>query len=728
MDGYIVGSMISANSIVGEQIQANSIKATNLEIDVQKKIESATDEETVKTLIKADLDGFEVNVSNTYETKADSTSKFDDVNNSISTLTGRISSAESKITDNAITNVVKQNFYTKEETNNQITSKGYQTASQVQQTVDQLQIKFTESGGYNLFLNSKFNNGHGAYWWNQQYNNPQGSCNFLNHTSDWGFPDSGVNTIEYILPVGKSNVEWGVSQQVKVAIGKKYTVSFYYASHRCTSANLIIRQPDGYWLTNHAWNPSEYSGGRGSANNWGYKTFTFTAKHEIYQIQIVMNNCSDSSIPGYFWIAKPMCEEGSIASAWSPAPNEVSDGITTINKDGIEVDCSNVNTKAQMKADGFKIIRKSDNKELFNASNGNLTMEGTLATGTSGKHIKVSDSNYKVYDGTTQKAFFGLASNDVWTDVPKLFMGIRGWGESCGYDYFSINTYDANNNPQSYPTAYLDLAYYNINKQDWSNIKMYGDGNITISPINNLIITSNTNNGSYGGTGENKIAEFGTSVSSYYNGYLDIGAITNCDKNANGLVLEHNRNGVWCAVRVNVDSNHDKYFRPMENNADMRCGSSGFKWHSVWASNGSVQTSDERHKMKMGVLDNEECYQMVKNTDIYKYCMLPKSKDDMSEDEIKKMAKKASKEEIAIQTGIMAQDILGYDCAKYVLTHDSWLDEENNEEKEMYNINPYGFSAVIMAALKEEIDKREALEKRMETLEEKLNQLISLQK
>ena len=46
----------------------------------------------------------------------------------------------------------------------------------------------------------------------------------------------------------------------------------------------------------------------------------------------------------------------------------------------------------------------------------------------------------------------------------------------------------------------------------------------------------------------------------------------------------------------------------------------------------------------------------------------------------------------------------------------------------MYNINPYAFSAAIMAALKEEINKREALEKRMETLEEKLNQLISLQK
>ena len=61
----------------------------------------------------------------------------------------RLSYAEQKITDTAITNTVKKNFYTKQETDNQITSKGYQTESQVQQTVNNLQIKFTESGGNN---------------------------------------------------------------------------------------------------------------------------------------------------------------------------------------------------------------------------------------------------------------------------------------------------------------------------------------------------------------------------------------------------------------------------------------------------------------------------------------------------------------------------------------------------------------------------------------------------
>ena len=93
-----------------------------------------------------------------------------DTDVSISNLTQRVSTAESKITDTAITNVVKQNFYTKSETDNQITSKGYQTASQVQQTVDALQLKFTQSGGYNRVRNGIFKDG-------------------ISQWSKWGSPD-----------------------------------------------------------------------------------------------------------------------------------------------------------------------------------------------------------------------------------------------------------------------------------------------------------------------------------------------------------------------------------------------------------------------------------------------------------------------------------------------------------------------------------------------------------
>lgn len=75
MDGHIVGSMISANSITGEQIQANSIKTANLELSAQQKIQNATDEETVKALIKADLDGFESTLSKDFVTVENATTQ-----------------------------------------------------------------------------------------------------------------------------------------------------------------------------------------------------------------------------------------------------------------------------------------------------------------------------------------------------------------------------------------------------------------------------------------------------------------------------------------------------------------------------------------------------------------------------------------------------------------------------------------------------------------------------
>ena len=74
----------------------------------------------------------------------------------IKNLTTRLKTAEQKITDDAITNTVKKNFYTKSETDNQITSKGYQTESEVQQTVNGLEVKVKQSGGYNLLYNGNF--------------------------------------------------------------------------------------------------------------------------------------------------------------------------------------------------------------------------------------------------------------------------------------------------------------------------------------------------------------------------------------------------------------------------------------------------------------------------------------------------------------------------------------------------------------------------------------------
>ena len=97
MDGHIVGSMISANSITGEQIQANSIKTANLELSAQQKIQNATDEETVKALIKADLDGFESTLSKEFITVENATTQIQQATEVA------VKEATQSIIDNAVT-------------------------------------------------------------------------------------------------------------------------------------------------------------------------------------------------------------------------------------------------------------------------------------------------------------------------------------------------------------------------------------------------------------------------------------------------------------------------------------------------------------------------------------------------------------------------------------------------------------------------------------------------
>ena len=158
-------------------------------------------------------------------------------------------------------------------------------------------------------------------------------------------------------------------------------------------------------------------------------------------------------------------------------------------------------------------------------------------------------------------------------------------------------------------------------------------------------------------------------------------------------------------------------------NTNLYIGYSDKRWKMVYATNGTIQTSDKRHKAIIDNMNNEDCFNMVKNTDVYSYVMLDKSKDEMTEFERIETTLMNSGNEENIQMGIMAQDILDYDCSKYILTHSEFTDEETGEQKDYYGINDYAFTSSIMAALKQEITYREELEEKVKTLEERLAKL-----
>ena len=153
-------------------------------------------------------------------------------------------------------------------------------------------------------------------------------------------------------------------------------------------------------------------------------------------------------------------------------------------------------------------------------------------------------------------------------------------------------------------------------------------------------------------------------------------------------------------------------------------GSSGYRWHTVWASNGTIQTSDERFKVKQGFTDIEECYEMVKDTDIYNYVMLNQNKEDLTKNRLGKLALSNSQEQVNIHMGIMAQDIQKYKCSKQILVEGEYERADGSTDT-MLSVNPYGLTTAVMGALKVEIQKRELLEEKITKLESLVEQLMT---
>lgn len=400
----------------------------------------------------------------------------------IKNLTTRLKTAESKITDDAITNTVKKNFYTKSETDSQITSKGYQTASQVQQTVNGLQVKVEQSGGYNNLLNSQFRKGT-SYWSNQIYGTAtNNSISTWNDSNQYILP----NTCSLVIRGTNVTDRYGVHQVVDVKAGATYSIFALSAGHRNTKQLITIRRSDtGGHLLNIEVDPS--SAGK-NINNWRKMKGTFTVPSDVTSITVCLYlKGNGTNNDAYAWFTNVTLSEGQLVEEWSPHPSEVYDGITTIDKDGITVTSSNVKSKTSMTSSGFKITKTDTNEDVFKVNaDGTLYMKGQITV--TGGSVPTSNLSGTISSNQLNSSI----TNDISTAKNNASNAVSTANTAKSTADSAKTTATTANN-----TANSVKSTVDSNSPNWSNaynrVKEWASGAVTgTTTINGGMISANT--------------------------------------------------------------------------------------------------------------------------------------------------------------------------------------------------------------------------------------------
>lgn len=331
-----------------------------------------------------------------------------EIDNQIVNTEQRLRTAEQKITDEAITNTVKQNFYTKGD----VDSKGYQTASQVQQAVDSFQIKFSEGGGYNLVRNSTFKN-NDQFWSVVIGGDTLELYDWNNQRCAKVIKQNTTNTVIAIK---------NLANNINVVSGRQYALSYITGGGNFNDVAAVINSSYDHLL---------HSDGHKALNSFpNYKKIVTPLTNGYYKITITFTsnisragngltigfNTTQSATLGssYVVFSQVILTESAIALPWSPHPSEVYDGITTIDKDGITVTSSNVRSKTSMTANGFKITKinsSTSSEDVFKVnSNGDLELYGTIRSRKNNlTRAELVGDGLSFYNGTT---LIGKMSHD----------------------------------------------------------------------------------------------------------------------------------------------------------------------------------------------------------------------------------------------------------------------------------------------------------------------------
>lgn len=260
-------------------------------------------------------------------------------------ITQRVTSTEGDITSltNRMTTVEQDLSGYKITVNNTYLNKTdavniYATKSSMELTATQLKLDFSSSGGYNFVKNGNFQNGK-AFW--DKVGEPSIFAVGKYRPNGYG---------ENVLALTTTASGQQASQLIEgLQVGRKYTVSCY----------IYIGRGSICMMEGNQWN-GVYTKGTG----WQWLSFSFVPNDSSVVIFIGSN---DTAPIGSCHITAVSVTEGSERLAWTPHPNEIYSGNTTIDATGVKIYNG-----------ALTVLNNNGQVMLQGDSNGNLSFSGRL--------------------------------------------------------------------------------------------------------------------------------------------------------------------------------------------------------------------------------------------------------------------------------------------------------------------------------------------------------------
>ena len=315
---------------ITQRVSSTESKTQTLEHNINDK---ASKQEVVNinsriATVETNLTGITSRVSST-ETFTKS------LNDKLWETTNKLNNVEQRITPTSIISMVSSSYYQKGEVNNL-----FSTKSEVEQLDNRINYKFSNTGYSNLIYNGNFANG-------------------TVHWSNWGYcslvTENGQLTVRAKQSSNKAAIG-AVSSTFVLEKKKKYSISFQGAS---------------YW--NIPWLNYIYLLGEDGVNHrldlnfdvnsadLVYRTATFTAPATKWvRLLIGVEGYLQTDISG-FKLVDVCIVEGDIPRRFVPNANEISEGSTSIDSNGVIVRHSN-DSYTSMTRGGFEWKTKGMSK------------------------------------------------------------------------------------------------------------------------------------------------------------------------------------------------------------------------------------------------------------------------------------------------------------------------------------------------------------------------------